>query len=101
MLILGGWAFSFLYLFPTRFRIERINEKYDGIMNTLNSDEFRQSPNCGCLSSHVTIAATGDIKYAQWIPESIQVINACILRGIVAGKEKAEKCKWIKNVPFV
>lgn len=23
---------------------------------------FRQSSNCGCLSSHVTIAATGDIK---------------------------------------
>ena len=62
MLILGGWAFSFLYMFPTRFRIERINEKYDGMINTLNSDEFRQSPHCGCLSSHVTIAAAGDIK---------------------------------------
>ena len=49
-------------MFPTRFRIERINEKYDGIINTLNSDEFRQSPHCGCLSSHVTIAAAGDIK---------------------------------------
>ena len=27
--------------------------------------------------------------------------SSCILRGIVAGKEKAGKCKWIKNVPFV
>ena len=127
--------------------IDRINEKYDGFINTLNSDEFRQSSNCGCLSSHVTIAATGDIKICtmdtgeytgyQWgnvfeqnikniydekqsefiIFSELEAPNAlseecrecekrffcssCILRGIVAGKEKGEKCKWIKNMPFV
>lgn len=42
--------------------IKRINEKYDGLIKIHDSDKFRQGPNCGCVSSHVTIDAGGEIK---------------------------------------
>lgn len=42
--------------------IAKINKKHEGLIKVLDSDKFRQGPNCGCVSSHVTIDASGEIK---------------------------------------
>ncbi len=54
--------------------ITNINRRYENFIQVLNSKEFRQDANCGCLSSHVTIDSIGDIKictmdtkeYTRW-----------------------------------